>query len=1740
MRTRFRCVDYFKRASIEGLDNLNFFRLPVPLFPPSNICDGEETCCFDSISSVSLEIERLPVENALSRFFSDVLPHTIDVDNGEIPVTWIQSAYADGPKTHENRRNSTTTATEVQFDEVNSCLSRNILVLQLFFFWRAEEEEFQISTVHFHCFKVSPRHLLVDILVKIYLQEEFDKCNTDNSRNLESELRYSKITDIRKRSPKCCSLILDVFYLKLHVAISLAKLSFHQLQEEADYEYDKEESLINCRSGTVEIKILKEENEFTGEEEKNRLKVIRLETPELDCFLEEQARFSQKEDRQIFSQISEIENSLDMVDFKSGTAIHYPCEISKSVYSVDDTHSEFPLEQRSSCFVEDAGFVLDCCSKFPLLEVNEFGLEFYMSPSIGELHLILENIKDQNWTQNFDLVVDGKDLFGSIDINLLECLSGPCPLELCLEPESTCLDLALEMEFFCIQEAADLKGTSPMHLQMSGCDFFSMVSPVQFQEVEILDLESFQFSEVFANSHLENGAGICDQMLKDNMDSVWNFYESIVNNELALVDDTFKPLPIPVLSVVEDIQLLSALEEVLAVMEPLPPSASDGIYLDWHLLEGETWNLEEIDTYNTDAELKYFNSGMVGIDFVFWEEAPDVSSVSESKEIMVEVTGVTLGVNEPLTGAAHSQLSKDSQKLGIGEVVRETSIDKVTMLFESMSQSNDLDFFLNPKKSTARRSGEPAVTEKTDGEAKLPLPSSSNPTAICASDEVKPQQWDIEVHQIRLSDHILSLVDNFQKSYLTILENEVALKEQLWPFPVVDNFNLLSIKKQNLVDWIKNISSRQTTLACGDGTVVALVTLYAIKQMACYLCFHGIHTAHLYVDNLSRSNKYLRCRLILLQSLIHDAYQKADTEITESHPSLSVIQGILRMKTSQSGSKVLIVADQLFWLPLKRLLNAMGILFHEVQDVHNHADQPDAWNSNMFTKIIMNSMLHSDCLLMSHENVSASLPFNKFNIILEYGGSYSSSKIFSFSPKISGLPHLHFLKVELEDFSAPKALCEDFYASHFDFAMEDISQSISTLNECIKDHKFEEQLNFEPVNEKCMEYSDTADYVEDCSKSTSVPSVPFAMESKQINSVTHYPDIVIVVNTQNFDKEMLIYRRSTYQRILAMEKQGVQVVEREINLPVDLILSAAVCLVLYDCRNIGKKATVMDEASSCITLYVEHIATNILTSLSFAFSSCILIFEGESSFLADIMDLSDALYAAATSLGLDLQLFCSYSAELTDDIIMSCIIYATKLNKGLYPKMFESETLAESFLTSFPSINPLSAHAILTSGGMLVEFLEWSYDRRIQAIGKYHVPDESLALFSALCRYGEREDSKSGMTECSSSVSPAPDSGNSHCKTECDRKRRKYMTDAHTFQMPMEELLFDAPHQSTDGILKPSRMCQPYHSHVSSICPEIFEKVKGPNLSPSDQWFDQKEGLNISVVNDLYWNGNNFENLHGDFKGEVIDLNNSSLPGEDFSIANITNFSPGVKDIRFNPTPRNSSVLRKSLFGTKDLTCLPASLEINFGSDICSSQKDQNQKLEGNVCAQMDIELDRDTLPMKCQREFLKGRTAKGSTEDGGGLLFPDKTETPLSNIIHSSQLQRRSPWTMEFLNRIKEKSKMHQQSLPCDPTISCFGCPGNVQKVAKRSPSVLDGFRYQGGTYPKKIMKQKQQKRLVQPSSCKNGKASASLLPVWTPTDKRARQTLSFARNGNETQSKLVWADGNVHRLRKKLRNEL
>ena len=103
------------------------------------------------------------------------------------------------------------------------------------------------------------------------------------------------------------------------------------------------------------------------------------------------------------------------------------------------------------------------------------------------------------------------------------------------------------------------------------------------------------------------------------------------------------------------------------------------------------------------------------------------------------------------------------------------------------------------------------------------------------------------------------------------------------------------------------------------------------------------------------------------------------------------------------------------------------------------------------------------------------------------------------------------------------------------------------------------------------------------------------------------PEVVIVVNTGNHGKHMLFSRRSSYQQILALEKEGMQVVERDVDLPVDLILSPSVCLLWYDTRIFGSSELTISADTSTITNFIQDISANILMSISFCFSGCIMV-----------------------------------------------------------------------------------------------------------------------------------------------------------------------------------------------------------------------------------------------------------------------------------------------------------------------------------------------------------------------------------------------------------------------------------------------------------------------------------------------------------------------------------------------------
>ncbi|KAK8966999.1 hypothetical protein KSP40_PGU022180 [Platanthera guangdongensis] len=640
---------------------------------------------------------------------------------------------------------------------------------------------------------------------------------------------------------------------------------------------------------------------------------------------------------------------------------------------------------------------------------------------------------------------------------------------------------------------------------------------------------------------------------------------------------------------------------------------------------------------------------------------------------------------------------------------------------------------------------------------------------------------------------------------------------------------------------------------------------------------------------------------------------------------------------------------------------------------------------------------------------------------------------------------------------------------------------------CFNDDRTEGILCQFPLDKACFNAYESTETVEASHYFESVKNkLHLSSSTKATAKALSVPELVVIVNTQNLEKNTIMSRRSSYQKILALEKRGVQVVERDINLTLDLIFSAAVCLVWYETRNIVDK-TEEAVAISAVPAFIEDIATKNLMSLSLSFSGCILIFEGENNFLEYIMESSDMLYAAAASLDFNLQLFCSHMPETTDEIILNCIRTTGIIDRGLYSAMSESESIAESFLTRFPSLNPLSAHALLSCGGVLVEFLEWSHECRIQKIGNYKVPAESISLFNALCRYGELGESKSVMTDCSSI-----DSDTSGGILQPKSKRQRYGVSSHGPGMLMDESFYSEPSQlnrKSSGMLHP-----PSHSNKSTF----HEAPEKPQLFSNAETIYRKHDVNYLNRNDCVGDTRARDSQpHDRFSDDLIDYNCSFL--DEACAASRRGFN--LRRSELGCEPATEGFLSSSRLSDGHASTFPSASEMNWVENALTNSS-RSEESHGLKNAIFD-----EHLFAKRNYFFEQNHT------DPHGQLKHANTVPSLGQFLRSkarepSQQEGLPQQIIKSLGEANERRRAHQQS-SCNTNPS-FRC--SLKRKAtyqKKSPSIIDSFRYQGGTKQATDTAKKQNNLIRGRPSRQNldKKDSPLIKPTWTPVDKRARQ---------------------------------
>ncbi|KAI6672344.1 hypothetical protein NL676_000250 [Syzygium grande] len=252
-----------------------------------------------------------------------------------------------------------------------------------------------------------------------------------------------------------------------------------------------------CGNGSVE-----KEGELSPEV-KERLdccSTIRTAATE-DEFPKENAHLLEEEAVGIFSEVLEIENNEDAP--KLGLSVNYTLEAQEVVTKFGDTSIQY-LIQPKAVFWEDDTYVAGL-SDFPF---------------------------------------DTKEILNLLEKDLLEFPSHHCLSKECLESDSVIGATFLEMDFVSIVDRPYLRGNSPCH-GPSDRDYISSISPVVLEDFRILDMGTALFCEVFSLQEVHEPE-FCNEMLQEKV-KFKNFEELVISRELALVDEMFKSLPVPVL-----------------------------------------------------------------------------------------------------------------------------------------------------------------------------------------------------------------------------------------------------------------------------------------------------------------------------------------------------------------------------------------------------------------------------------------------------------------------------------------------------------------------------------------------------------------------------------------------------------------------------------------------------------------------------------------------------------------------------------------------------------------------------------------------------------------------------------------------------------------------------------------------------------------------------------------------------------------------------------------------------------------------------------------------------------------------------------------------------------------------------------------------------------------------------------------------------------------------------------------
>lgn len=415
-------------------------------------------------------------------------------------------------------------------------------------------------------------------------------------------------------------------------------------------------------------------------------------------------------------------------------------DIHKSIFFVEDLSLELQEENKSDIF-EDSSLVKGQTSStlgtFPILEVDEtsLGINSYISEN---KHMIFESNEIQQWMQKDESTYDVKELLISMKFDIFEHLLNYPPVT-CHKFEVPCVNFAQEEEIINAIE----------HPMTDG--FISLT----FEQFQFFDINTSHFSEVFSDTKLITGVEHYDQMFSETTFNTFN--SLIVTHELILRDDSFISLPVPIISDHEKILSVQVIvEEIFRTLKLQPSSTSDGIYLDWHLLEDSSSQsiftslkmFEDIDTYCISGDMNSCDSQWVIMEFVLSDGCLNEQNTEENTKVLnIEMRGSLI---DPVChdGIATSKLTDVRQKMASGDALYDNKVNRAHQHVESMSQFDDLDFFLNPLEATCVKKQKPA-DKKHEIDSAHPVTSANIPIKTRDSSQKQQLSSENEFHSVK-------------------------------------------------------------------------------------------------------------------------------------------------------------------------------------------------------------------------------------------------------------------------------------------------------------------------------------------------------------------------------------------------------------------------------------------------------------------------------------------------------------------------------------------------------------------------------------------------------------------------------------------------------------------------------------------------------------------------------------------------------------------------------------------------------------------------------------------------------------------------------------------------------------------------------------------------------------------------------------------------------------------------------